>query len=131
MPLRSMVIKAAGTNSVAGGTDMTFAPDGITIPNGVHLIVPAVSDFLVRPQLTVKYRPPALSNGKYGKAKLSMSFTIPSILADGSMNFDVLRLEREVHPETAAAVALDFNNIGAQLLYDPDVTNFWATGDLN
>lgn len=132
MGLKSMSLLAGGTVSATGGTAQVFADDGQTIQNGVHLIVPADTDYQTRRQATAKYRPPTLDvkTGVYGKDKKSISYAKPIILTDGRVVFNTIRLEREVHPSLSAADALELNTIGAQMLTDADAAGFWATGSM-
>lgn len=130
--IQTMTLKSGATLAPTGGTDFVFAPDGISIQNGVHLTVPAVADYSARPVATVKYRAPVLgADGVYTKDKKSVSFSIPRTLASGKVVFDVLRIEREVHPETSAANALDMNVLGAQMLFDSEAATFWSAGSLS
>lgn len=133
MGLKNMSLLAGATIAASGGTAQVFADDGITIANGVHLIVPADTDYQTRRQATVKYRAPALDSktGSYGKDKKSISYAKPQVLSDGRVVFNTIRIEREVHPSLPAADAAELNVIGAQLLADSDVTSFWATGSLS
>jgi hypothetical protein len=133
MGLKNMSLQSGATVSASGGTALAFADDGVSIQNGVHLIVPGDADYQTRRQATVKYRPPTLDarTGAYGKDKKSISLAQPVVLADGSVVFNTIRIEREVHPSATAAAALDLNVLGAQLLVDSDVTAFWATGSLS
>lgn len=133
MGLKTMSLLEAATVTADGGTALVFADDGVTIPNGLHLIVPADADYQTRRQLTAKYRQPAINpkTGAYGKDKKSLCLTLPIILADGSIVFNTIRLEREVHPSLSAADALELCKLGAQLLVDTDVSGFWATGSLS
>lgn len=132
MGLKQMSLLTGATVSASGGTALVFADDGVTIQNGVHLIVPLDADYQTRRQCTVKYRQPTLDpkTGTYGKDKKSVSYAQPVILADGSVVFNTIRIEREIHPSTSAANALDMNVVGAQMLIDADVAGFWATGSL-
>lgn len=132
MGLKNMSLLASGTVSTTGGTAQVFAEDGVTIANGVHLIVPADADYRTRRQCTVKYRAPSLDTktGSYTKDKKSMTYVIPEVLATGAVVFHTLRIEREVHPNISAAAAAEMNKIGAQLLTDSDTDAFWATGAL-
>jgi hypothetical protein len=52
------------------------------------------------------------------------------LLDDGTYVNNVIRIEREVHPELAAADAVDLNKLAAQLLFDSDTANFWSAGSL-
>lgn len=133
MGLKSMSLLASATVAASGGTALAFAEDGVSIQNGLHLIVPADADYQTRRQVTVKYRPPTLNakTGSYGKDKKSISLALPMLLPDGSVVFNTIRLEREVHPSLSAANAAELCALGAQLLTDSDVTQFWATGSLS
>lgn len=134
MGLKNMSLIAAPTSiTPAGGTALVFAEDGVTISNGLHLIVPSDDDYQTRRVVTIKNRPPTLDpkTGSYSKDKKSMSLAKPLVLADGRVIFNTIRLERETHPSLSAADALELNNLGAQMLTDPDVVNFWATGSLS
>lgn len=133
MSLKNMTLNSGATMSFTGGSPVGFADDGVTIQNGVHLIVPTDSDYQTRRQATVKYKQPTLDSktGVYGKDKKSISLALPQVLADGRVVFNTIRIEREVHPSLAAETALDLNIIGAQLLTDSDTTNFWAAGSLS
>lgn len=133
MGLKNMSLLAGGTVSTSGGSAQVFADDGVTIQNGLHLIVPADSDYQVRRSATVKYRPPTVDpkTNSYTKDKKSITYTYPQVLTDGSVVFNVLRIERECHPSFSAANAAELNVIGAQLLSDSDLTAFWATGSLS
>jgi hypothetical protein len=133
MSLKNMSVQTGATfGAMVGGTALVFSDDGVTIPNGVHLVVPATSDYRVRQSITAKYKPPAVAtDGVYGKDKKTFSYTVPQILASGKIVFNVVRVEREVHPELSAAAALDLLVIAGQLCFDADTTNFWAAGSLS
>lgn len=129
--IQTMTVKTGATMAPTGGTDLVFAPDGVTVQNGVHLNVPATTDYRVRQTATVKYRQPSLgSDGVYTKDKKSVSYSVPLVLASGKTVFNTIRIEREVHPEASAALALDLNVIGAQFLSDSEAASFWSAGAL-
>lgn len=132
MGIKSMSLLSGTTLSATGGTAMVFTDDGLTINNGVHLVVPATTDYRVRESATFKYKAPALqTDGSYTRDKKSVSFNVPQILASGKVVNNVIRIEREVHPELSAANATALNKIAAQLLFDTDTDNFWAAGSLS
>lgn len=132
MGLKNMSIASGATVSVTGGTAVVFADDGVTVPNGVHLVVPADTNYATRRAATAKYRPPVLnSDGTYDRDKKYISFVWPMTLASGKIINNVIRVEREVHPEFSAANCTDFNKLAAQLLVDSDLDNFWAAGSLS
>jgi len=132
MGLKNMSLLSGGTVSTTGGTAMVFTDDGVTIQNGVHLVVPATADYRVRESATAKYRPPSVQpDGSYSKDKKQISFNVPMILASGKIVNNTIRVEREVHPEMSAANVANLNKIGAQLLTDTDLDNFWTAGSLS
>lgn len=132
MALKNMSILDGATIAASAGTALVFADDGVTIANGVHLIVPADADYQTRRSLTVKYRPSTIDpkTNSYGKDKKSMTLAEPVVLTDGRVVFNTLRIEREMHPSVSAANCVNFNKIGAQLLTDTDTDSFWANGSL-
>lgn len=133
MALKNMSLLTGATIAASGGSALVFADDGVTIANGVHLVVPADTDYQTRRQVTAKYRPPTLDakTNSYGKDKKSISYSRPVVLPDGRVVFNTIRIEREVHPSTTAADCLDMNKVGAQMLTDADTDAFWATGSLS
>jgi hypothetical protein len=133
MGLKSMSLLTAATVTPSGGTALVFAEDGVTIQNGLHLIIPADADYQTRRQVTAKYRPPTLDpkTATYSKDKKSISLSKPIVLTDGRVVFNTIRIEREVHPSLAAADAIELNKLGAQMLVDADTDAFWATGSLS
>lgn len=132
MSLTNAIVKAGATGlTTTGGTDISLTPDGQTVANGVHLAVAADTDFRTRRNMTIKNKVPALSpDGTYSKEKKTVTFVAPKILADGSTVFNLIRIEREVHPESTAAEAFELSMVGAQILSDADFTSFWASGSL-
>lgn len=132
MGLRTMSLLASATVTASGGTALAFLDDGVSISNGIHLVVPADADYQTRRQVTAKVKQPTLDTktGVYGKDKKTISLTLPQVLPDGKVIFNVIRVEREVHPSLSAASALELNKLGAQLLVDTDCADFWAAGTL-
>lgn len=133
MGLKSMSLLAAATVAASGGSALAFAEDGISIQNGLHLIVPDDTDYQTRRQVTAKYRPPTLDakTGVYSKDKKSLCLAQPIVLESGQVVFNTIRIEREVHPSLSATDAAELCALGAQLLCDSDVTDFWANGSLS
>jgi len=129
--LKDMSLLTGATLAASSGTALVFADTGTTIPNGIALVVPATADYRVRQAATAKFRAPKLlSDGTYTRDSKSISYNIPLILATGVIVNNVIRVEREVHPEMSAAAVLDMNKILAQLMFDTDTTNFWSAGSL-
>lgn len=128
-----MSLLAGATVASSAGTALVFADDGVSITNGLHLIVPADADYQTRRQVTVKYKPATLDakTGAYGKDKKSICLALPIVLTDGRVIFNTIRIEREVHPSVSAANCVELNKLGAQLLTDTDTDAFWANGSLS
>lgn len=132
MGLKNMSILASATISASGGSAFVFADDGVTVQNGVHLIVPGTADYRVRESATFKYKPPSLTvDGAYTRDKKSVSFNVPLILASGKVVNNVIRVEREVHPELSSTEVIEINKKAAQLLVGSDTSLFWSAGSLS
>jgi hypothetical protein len=132
MSLKTMSINIGGTLANTGGTAKVFADDGVTIPNGVHLTVPATADFRVRESATFRYRPAAIqADGSYSRQNNTASVTVPKLLASGVYVNNVIRITFDVHPESTATEALDLRKLAAQMLFDADTDNFWIAGSLS
>lgn len=130
MPINGMILKDAATGiTVVGGSDMTFTIDGLPVANGIHVSNAAQADFRLRENITVKYRPPVQNPDKtWKKAKWSISYTEPSVDANGVMTYDVGRIELELAPTSAVSVGTNIRRMLAQLLTDADLDNFYASG---
>lgn len=132
MGAQNVVIKQDSTSfAITGGTDQTFTPDGVAIPNGLHLADAATADFRVRPSVTLKTRNPQYNTGTgFTKGKRWASLTCPITLASGETAYNVFRVEVEIHPESTVAQEKDVRMRGAQLLFDADLDSFWTSGSL-
>lgn len=133
MGLKNMSLMTGATVSATGGSALSFVDTGVSVPNGISVTVPADADYQTRRGATIKYRPPVVdkTTGEYGKDKKSISLVKPAVLASGRVVFNTIRIEREVHPSLSAADATDLNKLGAQLLTDADLDNFWSAGSLS
>lgn len=131
MPINGASIPVNATWTPAGGTATVFTSDGQSVPNGVHLIDAAVTDFRIRPQMTLKTKAPRLDNlGVYSKGRRSCVVTIPKILASGKSVFPLIRIEIEDHPETTPAELAALISIGANFLLDSDFDQFRKVGSV-
>lgn len=132
MGLKNMSINTGGTIANTGGTAKVFTDDGVSVPGGVHLVVPATADFRVRESATFRYRPAALSqSGEYTRAQYQASVTVPKALASGKYVNNVFRIVADIHPESTSTEQADIRKLAAQLLFDGDTDNFWAAGSLS
>jgi len=132
MSMKNMSLLSAATVSATGGTALALVDTGVTVPNGLQLVVPADTNYALRRSITARVRPPVLDKtGVYGKDKKYVSFTVPKLLASGKVVPNVIRVEREIHPETTAAEASEMLKLAAQLCIDADLDNFWGSGSLS
>lgn len=134
MSLKNMALALSGNIAVTDPSGMiTFVDDGVSIQNGLHLIVLEDTDYQTRRQLTAKYRPPTIDpkTGAYGKDKKGLVYVEPIVLTNGSVVFNTVRIEREVHPSVAAASLTRMNLIGAQLLTNSAMGNYWSAGSMS
>lgn len=133
MALSSFSLLAGGTNSATGGSSVTYANDGKQIAGGVHVADGSVSDLRLRPNITFKLREPKYDNTlkKFtSKEKKSVVLVKPKLKADGTIAFNLIRIEREIDAETTAAEAAELNIQGGQLTFDSEVSPFWVSGNL-
>lgn len=130
MGAQNASLLTGATVSATGGTAQTFTPDGVSIANGVHLADAAEANYKLRNSLVLKTRNPSLVNGVYGKAKRWATLTVPMVQEDGSIAFNLVRIEVEVSPEMSSVNQLDMLKRASQLFFDADLTAFWSTGSL-
>lgn len=128
MALKNMSISTGATIAVTGGTAKAFVDTGVSVPGGVNVVVPATAAS-VRESATFRHRPAQLlPDGSWTRKKETVSLTVPKLLASGKIVNNTFRLERDIHPETSAAEAVDLNKLAAQLCVDADTDNFWLVG---
>lgn len=132
MPLNGAIVKKDATGiTVTAGTDQTFTSDGAAIANGVHLVDAGQADYRIRRSLTFKVKQPTYGPiSGYSKDRKGVTLTCPKILVNGSTVFNLVRIEREIHPESSSAEMADINRVAAQLLIDADFDSFWSVGSL-
>lgn len=133
MPLNGAVIMKDATGiTVTAGTSQTFTNDGATIPNGIHLVDAAQTDFRIRRNITAKVKQPTYDAAlkTFSKDKKTVTLVQPKLLVNGAIVYNLIRIEREIHPESTVAETLDINRVGAQLLSDLDFDSFWSVGSL-
>lgn len=129
MSLQNASILTGATLSATGGTAQSFVPDGLEVKGGVHVVDASVADFRIRPAITAKSTQPAtLPNGTFTKDKRIITYVEPFIDSKGVIQYDYVKIERRMHPESTSAKGVSLLNKGAQLMFDTDTTNFWALG---
>lgn len=132
MSLTNCSILTGCTIAASGGTARPLSISGESIPNGIKLRDLAVTDLRVQPTLTLTTTMPTVdSTGKVtGRFKSKAVYVEPFLQADGTISFDVIRIERSVSAERPAASVAAMNVTGAQIFSDADFTGFWASGSV-
>lgn len=126
----SLMQDATG-GTTTGGTAMALESDGVEVKNGVHLADMGEDDFTIRTNVTFRTRNPTLQpDGEYTKAKRFITIVVPKKLASGAIVFNLVRIEVEVHPESATAEKTNLHMLAAQVFTDSDVTQFLVNGSL-
>lgn len=129
MGITTLSLLAGATVSASGGTAQNFAPDNQKVVNGIHLVDTSVADFRVRPSITAKAKSPvAQADGSFTKDFRSVMMVKPFIDSKGQVQYDYIRVERALHPESTWSV--DSRRIGAQLAIDADLDAFFNVGSM-
>lgn len=133
MPIIGSTVMAGATGlTVTAGASVTYTPNGVIIPNGIQIADAAQTDFRIRKNSTFKFRPPTLDAlGIYSKDKKTFTHIAPKILASGKTVFNLIRVEREIHPESTAAEAFELLMIAGQGVSRADFLAFWSGGSLS
>lgn len=125
------LMKDATSGSITGGTALAFTDVGIDIPSGENRQSTTEENFLLNPSFTAKNRVHSKQpDGTYSKAKRTVSVVVPKELADGSIAYNLIRIEAEVHPETTAAETTNIWCLGEQVCSNASLADFRATGSL-
>lgn len=127
--ISNLTLLTSATVSATGGTTQTFQPSGTEVSGGIEVVDVGATDFITRPKATFKSRMPTIdSTGAYSKMKTSANFIMPMVDSQGKTQFNLVRVEMEIHPECPAATLTELQKKGAQLLIDSDLAAFWTTG---
>lgn len=131
MPINGSVIKEGATYAPTGGSDITFTNTGERIANGIVAVNKAETTFTAREKLICVSRPPVLgSDGRYSKQKQSLRISRPLVLSDGSVVYNVARVEIEVHPLSASGEGTNLLSLVSGCINDSDFIDFWSVGSL-
>lgn len=131
MPISGATLLSGATLSATGGTSKTFSKVGETITNGVKVTDLSVTDSRVRPTITCINRPAVLSSlGKYSKGKRTAKLVMPKILTDTSIQFPLIEIRIEDHPEMSDAEVTALLTYAGQLCFDADFQNFMKYGTI-
>lgn len=125
------LMKNSTGGTTTGGAAMALSSDGVEVKNGVHVADMSEEDFTLRTNMTLKTRNPVRQpDGSYSKAKRWGTIVVPAELEDGSISFDLVRIEIESHPKTTGAALTNLHMLGAQFFTDADLADFRNNGSL-
>lgn len=133
MSIQSASIALGATYTPAGGVATTFVPTAQAVTNGINVVAAADTSPSTRRSITFKSRNANLDSktGKFsGKDKRSFVICFPEVLPDGSISFDIARVELEVHPQSVAGKMATMRSYAANVLLDNDCDNFVSVGSL-
>jgi hypothetical protein len=127
----SISLLDGGTSSTAGGSAQAFDRTSTPVNNGYEYADVAEADFFARQKVILASRMPSLqSDGTWSKQKTSCRFVSPITLADGTISYNVTRVETELHPESTAAMLTEHREFAAQLALDSELDDLYVAGTL-
>jgi len=127
----SVTLKDGGATATTGGTDQTFDRTNLPVNNGYEYADVSEDDFFARQKVIITTRQPQLqSDGSWSKQKTSCRVVIPKVLSDGSVSYNVGRVETEIHPESTAAELDELREFTAQMAIGAQFDNVFTAGTL-
>lgn len=133
MPIKSASILVGATASLTGGTATPFIPSAQAVTNGIMVVASGDTNPATRRNMTFKSRAANLdpTTGKFsGKEKRQIVICVPEVLTDGSISFDLVRIEIEAHPQSSAGKLGNLRTLAVDVLADADIDNFVNLGSL-
>lgn len=125
----SITLLDGGTSSTAGGANQEFDRSSTPVNNGYEYTDVAEADFFARQKVILVSRMPQVqSDGSWSKQKTSCRFVSPITLADGTISYNVTRVEIELHPESTAANLTEHREYAAQLALDSELDDLYVAG---
>lgn len=125
----SVSLLDGGTTSTAGGAAQTFERSSTSVNSGYEYTDVAETDFFARQKVILTSRMPTLqSDGSWSKQKISARHVSPITLADGTIAFNVARVEVEVHPESTAAQLTELREFAAQMAIQAGLDDLYTAG---
>jgi hypothetical protein len=118
-----------GTTTTAGGAAQSFERSSTPVTNGYEYSDVSEADFFARQKVIATSRMPQLqTDGTYSKQKSSLRFVYPLTLADGSIAYNVARVEIECHPESTVANLTELRELAAQMAIQAGVDDLYTAG---
>lgn len=127
----SITLTDGGTSSTAGGAAQTFDRTSTPVTNGYEYADVSETNHLIRQKVVLTARNPSLqTDGSWSKHKAKGQFVLPITLADGSISYNLVRVEVEYHPEATSANVDELREMGAQILISSVYDNLFVAGTL-
>jgi hypothetical protein len=127
----SISLLDGGTTSTAGGAAQAFSRTNLPVNNGYEYADVDEADFFARQKVIIATRSPQLqSDGTWSKQKTSLRFVLPITLADGTISYNVGRVEVECHPEASAANLAEIREFCAQMAIGAAFDDCYVAGTL-
>jgi hypothetical protein len=127
----SISLLDGGTTSTTGGASQDFDRTNLPVNNGYEYADVDEADFFARQKVLIATRAPQLqSDGTWSKQKTSLRFVLPITLADGSISYNVGRVEVEMHPESSAANLAEVREFCAQMAIGSQFNDSYTAGTL-
>jgi len=131
MSINGIALNEGATYTPAGGTAITFDATGEQVANGIVCANAAETDYFQREKLYGTSRMPSLgSDGDYTKQKSSLRIVRPLTLASGRVAYNLIRIEIEVHPESASTEVSNFRSMGMAALNASGLNDFFEAGSI-
>jgi hypothetical protein len=127
----SISLLDGGTSSTTGGSAQEFDRTSTPVNNGYEYADVDEADFFARQKVILSSRMPSLqADGSWSKQKTSCRFVLPITLADGTISYNVARVEIEAHPESSSANLTELREYAAQLALDAELDDLYVAGTL-
>jgi len=130
MSLNPLTYKTGATWTPSGGSDLSFAPDGRVVDNGLSLVCSGDTNLLTRRTMQLKASLPGLpaTNGAFAKlARNTLTLKVPFIAADGKLYQQTITVGTAFHAEYNATTRNGHINDIAALVTDADILPFWQS----
>lgn len=125
----SITLLDGGTSSTTGGSNQEFDRTSETVNNGYAYADVAEADFFARDKIILASRMPAVqADGLYSKQKTSVKYVSPVTRTDGSIGYNVTRVETELYPESSAAQLTKHREYAAQAALDSELDDLFVAG---
>lgn len=125
----SISLLDGGTTSTAGGAAQAFDRTSTPVTSGMEYADVAETDFFARQKVIVTSRMPSLqADGSWSKQKSSVRFVAPITLADGTIAYNVARVEIECHPESTVANLTELREFAGQMAIQAGLDDLYTAG---